>query len=244
MKTTSLETFTLQGKTCTLLRGGAAQSGALPLLCVLAGEEFLEQLPDFLKALPKDCPPFLLLSFGPNDWNRDYSPWPAPALSAKGEAFSGGGPQTLRFLTGSLLPYLWGKYAISENLLLGYSLGGLMAFWALCESERFAGCASCSGSLWYDGWLGYLEGHLPRPGSRVYLSLGKTEEKARNSQMAQVGDATRQSAALLEETPGVSTALQWREGGHFYQIPQRLAAGAAWLLSPAEQESFDRKANV
>ena len=112
------------------------------------------------------------------------------------------------------------------------SLGGLLAFWAVCSSGSFAGCASCSGSLWYDGWLDFLEEHPPSPWQRVYLSLGRTEEKARNPRMAQVGEATRRSFERLQRAE-VPSRLVWQDGGHFHQIPRRLAGALTSLLKEA-----------
>lgn len=230
MKIIPLENLDLKDRTCSLFRFGEEEENPLPLVCALAGDDFSEQLPPYAAALPEDCPPFLLCTFGPVDWNRDYSPWAAPALTKKSEPFPGKGGDTLMFLAENLLPVLHQKYPVSENLLLGYSLGGLLAFWAVCESREFSGCACCSGSLWYDGWTDYLQTHPVRPGVRVYLSLGRREEKARNPRMARVGDATRRSLTLLQHTKGVSSQFTLQEGGHFHQIPERLAAGTAWLL--------------
>ena len=234
MKPVREEAFTLEQRECRLWQIGEG-SGPLPLVLALCGEQLPEELPEILKAL-SGCPPFLLCSFVPLDWNRDCTPWPAPSLFRGEQPFAGEGAATLGFLQ-ELNRVLRSREAVSETLLLGYSLGGLLAFWAVCSSGSFAGCASCSGSLWYDGWLDFLEEHPPSPWQRVYLSLGRTEEKARNPRMAQVGEATRRSFERLQRAE-VPSRLVWQDGGHFHQIPRRLAGALTSLLKmPASKEA-------
>lgn len=48
--------------------------------------------------------------------------------------------------------------------IFGYSLGGLMALYALCESRSFGLCGALSASLWYEGFLDYLRERAPAPG--------------------------------------------------------------------------------
>ena len=113
----------------------------------------------------------------------------------------------------------------------GYSLAGLFSLWALSQDAGFAGAASCSGSLWYPGWAEYAAQARYPQGSRVYLSLGEREERARNAALARVGDATRaQYAALLADAGIADTTLVWHPGGHFDQPDTRMIAGLAWLL--------------
>ena len=72
---------------------GAGQ--ALPLVQMAAGDELIEQLPQIMgevePLLGQGCAPFLMCWTAPADWERDYTPWPAPALQGR-PPFSGGGP--------------------------------------------------------------------------------------------------------------------------------------------------------
>ncbi|MDR2933055.1 MAG: alpha/beta hydrolase [Oscillospiraceae bacterium] len=212
-----------------------------PVIYSLAGDGLLEQLPAIREymapALKKgQCRPFLLTGYSPVNWNHDYTPWPAPALSSKSAAFTGGGAMTLDWLRGAWMPEIERRLSpraeLTERYVLGYSLGGLCALWMAHACDAFAGCASCSGSLWYDGWTEYTQTHLiQKGGSRVYLSLGLKEEKARNPRMAAVGDATRSLYAHLQAQATVSeSALEWQEGGHFNDVPKRLAKAILWLM--------------
>ena len=73
--------------------------------------------------------PFLLAAFRVSDWNRELSPWPAPAVFGKND-FGDGAPETLRFIESRLLPFLLDRFGLSAEMPLipgGYSLAGLFA---------------------------------------------------------------------------------------------------------------------
>ena len=58
----------------------------------------------------------------------------------------------------------------------GYSLAGLFSLWACCQSGKFAGIAAASPSVWFPGFLTYLEENEVKSPC-IYLSLGDKEEK-------------------------------------------------------------------
>ncbi len=234
-----METFILEDKTCWVeVVGQAAEGELLPAVYALMDGNFLESLPSLRKAITPmlkavEYRPFLLVGFGPMDWNRDYSPWPAPAVQAGAEGFAGNGRETLSWMEERLLPEISARYPVSadENALLGYSLGGLFAVWALHESRAFSACGCCSASLWYDGWEEYAASHRPKAGCRVYMSLGKSEEKARDRRLASIGNATRSMAQRLEADPAVAEFyLHWNNGGHFKAVEYRTGQALTWLV--------------
>ena len=176
--------------------------------------------------------PFLLVAFGISDWNRELSPWDAPAVFGR-ESFGSGAKDTLAYITEVLLPELE-KSRPSSGVrrygLGGYSLAGLFALWAGYQRERFHGIAAVSPSVWFPGWIRYIEEHEIRS-PHVYLSLGDREEKARNSVLAEVGNnIRRQHERLSEETTVKACALEWNPGNHFVDHEIRMAKGFAWLL--------------
>lgn len=159
---------------------------------------------------------FQLMSVGVDDWNQDLAPWSAPPAFGA-EPFGDGAGQTLQRILEIPMP--------EKVLLGGYSLAGLFALWASYQTERFAGVAAVSPSVWYPGWLDYAKEHSCQS-EKVYLSLGRKEEKTRNKVMAQVGEAIRAQAALLEDR----CVLEWNDGNHFFEPDVRTAKGFAWLL--------------
>lgn len=165
------------------------------------------------------------------DWNADFSPWEF-ALNKK-MSFSGGGRKTLEWLMDDCVAYCEKEYGLTgERILCGYSLAGLFSLWAFYESQAFSAVISASGSLWFGEWISYAEGHTAPSDSRIYLSLGNREEKARDPIMATVGDCTRRQYELVCGDKNVSHhILEWNEGGHFNEPKVRVAKGIRWILS-------------
>ena len=172
--------------------------------------------------------PFALAAFKVEDWNRELSPWDAPpAFGSQG--FGHDASRTLAFAERVLLPEVIERRKLPENIpviLGGYSLAALFALWSACQSERFAGIAAASPSVWFPGWTEYAEEHSPKARC-VYLSLGDREEKTKNRVMSTVGDRIRAQHELLENQ-GIATALEWNEGNHFRDSDIRCAKGFAW----------------
>ena len=200
--------------------------GPFPL-AVLCGGDMREEL----DRLAAGRSPRILLSPSAS-WERDYTPWPAQAPAGRAP-FLGGGPAFLEEIQVALeilearLPILPGR---ESRAILGYSLGGLFALWAFCAGETFGAAASLSGSLWYEGWTEYLAAHLPEQGGRVYLSLGKKEEKSGPAQMRLVGERTRETAGMFRAAGRFGEVpLEMHGGGHFTDIPGRWRRAMEWL---------------
>lgn len=155
-----------------------------------------------------------------SDWQQDLTPWRADPVFGR-QGFGDGAPQTLRALLDCMEPD-------RRCCLCGYSLAGLFALWAGCQTNAFAGIAAASPSVWYPNWLAYAGQHRMRAPA-VYLSLGDRESRAKNPVMATVGEAIRGQHALLEAV-GVRAALEWNPGNHFADSDLRMAKGVAWLL--------------
>lgn len=164
---------------------------------------------------------FCLKAFSVRDWNADLSPWPAPPAFGR-EGFGSGAADTLE----AVLAHCADKDR--TYLLGGYSLAGLFALWAACQTDVFVGVAAASPSVWFPGFLDYLREHDVRTGS-VYLSLGDREAKTRNPVMATVGDRIVEARDLLVER-GINATLEWNPGNHFRDVDVRTARAFAWLM--------------
>lgn len=164
---------------------------------------------------------FCLLAVRVQNWNNDLSPWAAPAVFGK-EAFGGGAADTLA----EVLKHTAGKG--KTYYLGGYSLAGLFALWAACQTDAFRGVAAASPSVWFPGFADYLRAHAMRA-EAVYLSLGDREEKTRNPVMATVGDRIREAHALFK-AQGINAALEWNPGNHFKDADIRTAKAFAWVM--------------
>lgn len=179
---------------------------------------------------------FLLLSVKPKDWNDDFTPWKAPAFR-EGEKIPGGNADAfIAKLTEVIKPYMDMHYrtkpCAEDTILLGYSLGGLAALYSLCRTDQFAKIGSLSGSLWYDGFVEFMEGmQYIKTDRRIYLSLGKKEAKCRNARMGRAAECTKKIQEILENKMGKeNVTFEWTDGGHFHEIPKRFAKALLWFL--------------
>ena len=164
---------------------------------------------------------FQLIALQVEDWNRDLSPWPAPAVFGK-EGFAGGADKTLA----ALLPLCQDKS--KRYILGGYSLAGLFALWAACQTDAFDGIVAASPSVWFPDFVPYMKEH-PIKSDAVYLSLGDREPRTRNPVMATVGDCLEACRGMLTEQ-GTPCTLEWNQGNHFQEPDARTAKGFAWVM--------------
>ena len=222
-----MTTFELDGKTVSVWPGRGP--GAPLVYLNTFGEEGAQVRAEMDRL---GCPDCSLAAVSGLDWDRDLSPWPAPAIRREEEPFAGGAGDYLRWMTGTLRP------AVRAVLpgdpcwegLAGYSMAGMFAVWALCQTDVFRRGASMSGSLWYPGVRDYLLGHLPQPAPDCfYFSLGSKESKTRNPALRTVEEDTRAVEAFYREK-GIPTTFQLNPGNHFRDTAARTAAGIAWLL--------------
>lgn len=171
--------------------------------------------------------PFVLVAFAIDGWNRELSPWKAPAVFGK-EDFGDGAGKTLAFIEDILIVHIRKLYGSLPVILGGYSLAGLFSLWASFNSSAFRAVTGVSASVWFPSWLEYaLERECKA--SHVYLSLGDKEEKARNPMMATVGSCMRLMDEILSRK-GIDHVLEWNEGNHFRDVDIRCAKGFAWAL--------------
>jgi len=164
---------------------------------------------------------FRLIAVKVNDWNRDLSPWTAPPVFGN-EPFGSGASDFLN----AILPLCADKR--KTYYLGGYSLAGLFALWAAHETDVFHGIAAASPSMWFPGFLDYMQTH-PIRAERVCLSLGDREEKTRNPVMATVGTRIKEAYDLLKRR-GTDCVLEWNPGNHFKDPDLRTARAFLWIL--------------
>ncbi len=173
--------------------------------------------------------PFMLAAFEVDEWNSELSPWPAQEETGNDE-FSGNGPSLLTWLLEDYIPSVEGSRS-RIRAIGGYSMAGLFAAWAFLESDAFSAMASCSGSLWYPGWLAWASEHQAPRDSFAYLSLGTKEYRVKNPLVATVEAATLETADLFASDSNVcNSTFEWNPGGHFTDPNGRMAAGFAWLI--------------
>lgn len=222
-----MNTFEVEGKTVCLFPGQQPASPVIYLNTFPGDGEHV-----FRTAHDAGCPDFSLAAICGLDWNCDMAPWDAAPAFPRTSPFTGGTQEYLRLLTQKIIPLAEGRLANAPPWrgIVGYSMAGLFAIYALCRTDAFSRAASISGSLWFPGMREYVLSHGPcRLPQRVYFSLGSKESKTRNPMLQSVSQDTQEIAAFYRGR-GVDTLFELNPGNHFDHPEQRTARGIAWLL--------------
>lgn len=164
-------------------------------------------------------------------WNDSLTPWPAAGLRANEGGFGGHASETLRELMDGLAPALEADAHLAPRAraICGYSLGGLFALYAFCRDARLAACASLSGSLWYEGFVDWMEGlELSGEGRFAFFSLGRKEPRAGAPIMRRVQTCMERCAELCR-IHGCTADVVMGPGNHMQHHQERLEAGIAAL---------------
>lgn len=138
---------------------------------------------------------------------------------------SGGGDPFLRFLKDELFPRIDSTYrTMPYRILVGHSLGGLLALHALVASpEMFNAYIAIDPSLWWDKQVVFrrAESRLKeatRLRASVYISMANTPGFEPGD--PKVEGATRRFARLLQSaSPGVRSSLQYFEAENHGSVP-------------------------
>ena len=96
---------------------------------------------------------FRLLAVEIRDWNRELSPWQAPAVFGK-EGFGAGAAETLAEIMKLC------EDGSKTYFIGGYSLAGLFAIWAAYQTDVFKGVAAASPSMWFPGFADYMRENI------------------------------------------------------------------------------------
>ena len=212
-----------------LLRRASADDAPLIVLITNKGDEGDQVLYELDKT---DHAPYSLLAVTPSLWYSDLSPWRVHKMSMFQSDFSGGADIFLKKLTETIVPSACEGNGLKPSAIYiaGYSLAGLFALYSLYKTDFFAGCASCSGSLWFPGFFDFVhENKFAVSSPKIYLSLGDREAQTKNPLMSTVEDNTR-GIAEHYEFKGYNVLFEMNQGGHLNGPCWRTAKGITWLL--------------
>lgn len=191
-------------------------------------------LPALIAALKE--PNCAIVTISADRWNDQLSPWQAEKVFKNGEPFGGEAGNYLREIE-SLLPAAEAKLglSVSRRAIVGYSLAGLFALYALCESRTFNYAASISGSLWFPDFAEYVASKQLAPPDAVYFSVGDREKHTKSKLMSQVEEKTETIRRYFESL-GTRTVFELNPGNHFVDSDLRVAKGISWLIAQALAE--------
>ena len=173
------------------------------------------------------------------DWNKDLTPWPAPAVFMGQTDFTGNASEYMKVLLYELIPYAEKSMGITscERILGGISLAGLFAIYTLYHTDLFTAGLSVSGSFWYDGFIDYMKDKkMPRAVRVIYFSIGIKEKNTNNKRMRMVEERTGQAAEILKESDMV-VKMDQMPGNHFADVRKRVEKAVAWVIQECEADS-------
>ena len=182
------------------------------------------ELCDGLKALSEKYGVSIVVIEDVN-WNDDLTPWPAVGVFKKAKPFGGMASAFLNKLTHEIIPEAEKDLGIedAERTLLGVSLSGLFAVWSAFNTDAFTNIISISGSLWYDGFVEWMEEQTPSPQlKKVCMLLGEKEKNSKEKRMATVEEKTLAAANILKAKSQAAVSFELVEGTHFSPIMPRL----------------------
>ena len=185
-----------------------------------------------------------LVNVGVDLWEKNFSPWCAPRVFAKGPNFGDGAQKTLDTLINQVIP--WAESELTDppayRMLVGYSLAGLFSLWAGVSqpctphvdapAPTFQRIGAVSGSFWFPGLLDYVDQQLNGGAvglTHAYLSLGDREARTPNPQIMHV----RENAELLAsrfESAGITSMFELNHGNHFQNVEGRIQKALDWLV--------------
>ena len=221
-------TYKIDGKTLTFFL--STESGA-PIIYLNTFSDEGQKVYEAAQAAA--CPPFALVAISDLDWNHNMVPWDSPPAFKNAEPCTGGADDYLRLLTEEIIPMAEKEItgAPSWRGIVGYSLAGLFALYAIYRTDLFSRVGSMSGSLWFPGIKDYIFSHEPkRQPDHMYFSLGDKESKTRNSILRSVRQNTEEIQAFYQSR-GIDTVFELNPGNHYNHAAERTAAGIVWLLT-------------
>lgn len=189
-----------------------------------------DEVYNILKA--SGCADFSLITVSGLDWNRDMSPWEAPAAVKGDEAFTGGADRYLEFMLNEIIPMAEAELPekITQRAIAGYSMAGLFAVYSLYRTNIFDRAASVSGSLWFPKFKEYVFSRETKGTPKsVYFSLGDKECRTRNQYLRTVQENTEEIERFYREK-GIRTTFELNPGNHFADAEKRSAKGIIWVM--------------
>lgn len=212
-------------------------TSSVQIVYILDGHKLTPELLSFYENQPETLQP-VLVSLPDENRINDYTPWPASSLVGHFPNFGGNGKEFIKWVEQEV------KSAVEKNVsdtitnpinkiksvLIGYSLGGLLAVYASYITDSFSKIVSISGSFWYPEWDNFLADNVPVNSQTKYLMLYGNKEGI-NKQTVQKEAINRSELTyrtLCEKTVPFPVFVD--EGGHHDNVNERLKKAAQWII--------------
>ena len=201
-----------------------------------------------------------LVNVGVDLWEKNFSPWCAPRVFAKGPNFGDGAQKTLDTLINQVIP--WAESELTEppayRVLVGYSLAGLFSLWAGVSQQvargyqpddvssqpgpssqpyavptpTFQRIGAVSGSFWFPGLLDYVDQQLRRGAVGLTHAYLSLGDREARTPNPQIMHV-RENAELLAsrlESAGITSMFELNRGNHFQNVEGRMQKALDWLV--------------
>lgn len=206
-----------------------------PVVYVQDGDRLFPILEELLNTDAAGLPEHIIVGVVPQNRGDDYTPWPAPAVMDGAPAFGGLGDQYLQFLANGLKPHIDAGYRTLpgplDTALIGVSLGGLISLYAIYRQDCFGCAVSISGSLWYPGFVSFMQSSIPRNAdTRVLFLSGRGEGAGDPPPLRHSLKCLRRAHLILEKQIPHNVPIIWDDGGHMDNLRLRFEKGLQWTL--------------
>ncbi len=219
-----MNTIEINGLRCDVERG------ARPEICYILSYSPLDEGWMQQTAMMYGCSVVVISGM---DWNNDLSPWQAEGVPSGSAPFMGDAGRFLYALRQAVMPEVErcvGLQVEPRRTLVGVSMSGLFALWAWLSGDLFDDAGSISGSMWYDGFVEWVERQsVDNKNGKVFLSLGKGEMRSCGA----FGSVYADTVAIADflRSHGVAVDFVTGPGNHFAPIYPRLDTAMRSLFS-------------
>lgn len=212
-----------------------------PVIYVQDGDRLLPVLEDMLNtAAGNKTETFrehIIVGVIPGNRLDDYTPWSAPAIMGGLPDFGGLGDGYLNFLANGLKPHIDAIYRTlpgpSDTSVIGASLGGLISLYAIYRQDCFGCAVSISGSLWYPGFVSFMQNNTPRRTDvRVLLLSGRTEGAGDPPPLHNSVKCLQRACLILKkQLPHQDIPIIWDDGSHGDNLDLRFKKALQWACA-------------
>lgn len=152
-------------------------------------------------------PEMILVGITSYDRIHEYTPWSAQKLPSGRhyDHFGGRASQYLQTVTQELKPWMDRNFYTDPRAestgIVGKSLGGLVSlFAAYVYPEVFGRIGAMSASLWYEGFVEFMEERQLDSRLRIYMDIGSLEGLTKSNRQRLMQSLTDEAAAVLSHS--------------------------------------------
>lgn len=224
-----MKTFNLEGKTINIFEHIVSNDKIPVIYLNTVMKEGIKIFYECKKIINKN---FIIVEITHINWNKDMSPWYMGPIDRNDSPCLGGADDHLNFIKNKVIP-LVNEEINNEclyNIIAGYSLAGLFAFYSLYKTDAFNKAVCCSSSFWFKDFVEFVnKNNFKKNPESIYFSLGDKESKTKNPVLNVVEENTLHIEKRCKDLK-IKTTFISNNGGHFTDGVLRMVNGIKWIL--------------